>query len=1235
MKNKMYDQFTGKYSLQKTLRFELIPQGKTLEHIEKNGLIEEDTMRADDYIEIKKLIDDYHRDYIERALKDVELSSIDKYVAVYNNPNHTADDLEKCAEVARKEIVSFLSSQPEYSKLFKGELIKEILPAYCEDNEEALTLIEKFRQFTPYFTGFNENRKNIYTDEAKSTAIGFRVINQNLPKFIDNYNTLKKALEYPDIADGIKSIGNDFEDILRGSSAVEYLSPDNYSAFVSQKGIDAYNTILGGKTLSDREKIQGINEYINLHNQKVNRTEKVGTSKPLYKQILSDRQSTSYLPEQFEDGEQVIEAVLSTHNELQQTLLDLQDIITEISSYDLGHIYIKNDVGLSDISAKVYGEWNHINEALTIEYDQAHKPAKIKDYDKYIEKRNKALKKIKSYSIEYLQEICGDEKIVEYLSNEAPKLIKFNDEKKDSDKEKYGVEEAYSKLENAQKNNSSTRTLSKNRELVAAIKDYLDALKEVQRFIKPLLGFGDESEKDARFYGELEEAWMNLDTVTPLYNKVRNYVTKKPYSTEKIKLNFGNSTLLAGWDLNKETANASIVLRRDGNYYLGIMSRGNTAIFQSMEEENCQDYYEKMEYKLLPGANKMLPKVFFSKSRIDEFEPSQEILTNYTDGTHKKGESFNLSHCHMLIDFFKTSINKHEDWKNFQFQFSPTNQYKDMSDFYREVEDQGYKVGFKKIPYSVIESFVEEGKLYLFQIYNKDFSTYSKGTPNLHTLYWKALFSEENLKNVVYKLNGEAEVFYRKASIEDGELVVHDANKPIANKNKLNDKATSTFTYDIIKDKRYTVDKFQFHVPITLNFKAHGWDNINLDARQAIKDNKNNYVIGIDRGERHLLYISVIDSEGRIVEQRTLNQIVSESPGKELPPIDYHALLDEREKKRDEERKNWQTIENIKELKEGYLSQVVHYIATLMVKYNAIVVLENLNSGFKRSRQKVEKQVYQKFEKMLIDKLNYLVDKRLPENEEGGLMHAYQLTSKFDGFNKLGRQSGMLFYTEAWNTSKIDPVTGFVNLFDTRYKNVKATQDFWSKFDSIEYDTEKDMFAFSFKYSNFTQRNLGAKDDWIIYTNGERIKSYKNNQGKWDFQTVDLTQNMKDSLSKVGINYKDADLQKQIVDNNDKLFHEALLSNFKLMLQMRNSISGTEVDYIVSPAIDSNGNFFDSRNGNPNLPLDADANGAYNIARKGLMIIDRIKSTPDDKLSKADLFILNTDWLKFAQGLTD
>jgi CRISPR-associated protein Cpf1 len=80
---------------------------------------------------------------------------------------------------------------------------------------------------------------------------------------------------------------------------------------------------------------------------------------------------------------------------------------------------------------------------------------------------------------------------------------------------------------------------------------------------------------------------------------------------------------------------------------------------------------------------------------------------------------------------------------------------------------------------------------------------------------------------------------------------------------------------------------------------------------------------------------------------------------------------------------------------------------------------------------------------------------------------------------------------------------------------------------------------------------------------------------------------------------------------------------------MRNSITSTEVDYLISPVADLNGNFYDSRTADITLPKDADANGAYNIARKGLMLIEKIKNASDMK--KVDLKITNKEWLQFAQ----
>lgn len=639
--------------------------------------------------------------------------------------------------------------------------------------------------------------------------------------------------------------------------------------------------------------------------------------------------------------------------------------------------------------------------------------------------------------------------------------------------------------------------------------------------------------------------------------------------------------------------------------------------------------YEKMEYKLLPGANKMLPKVFFSKSRIKEFAPSSQLLENYNNDTHKKGATFNIKDCHTLIDFFKASINKHEDWSKFGFKFSATETYEDLSGFYREVEQQGYKISFRNVSVDYIHSLVEEGKIYLFQIYNKDFSPYSKGTPNLHTLYWKMLFDEKNLADVVYKLNGQAEVFFRKSSISY-EKPTHPANQAIDNKNTLNKKKQSIFDYDLIKDKRYTIDKFQFHVPITMNFKSTGSDNINQLVNEYIQGSDDLHIIGIDRGERHLLYLTVINLKGEIKEQYSLNEIVNTYKDNEYR-TDYHDLLSKREDERMKARQSWQTIENIKELKEGYLSQVVHKIAQLMIKYNAIVVLEDLNAGFMRGRQKVESSVYQKFEKMLIDKLNYLADKKKQPEESGSILNAYQLTNKFTSFQKMGKQSGFLFYTQAWNTSKIDPVTGFVNLFDTRYETREKAKSFFGKFDIIRYNKEKDWFEFTFDYTKFTLKAEGSRTNWTLCTYGKRIETFRDEKqnSNWTSREIVLTDKFIEFFNDYGISIL-SNLKEAIMQQDSADFFKGLLYLLKLTLQMRNSATGTDVDYMQSPIADEDGNFYNSNTCDKSLPQNADANGAYNIARKGLWIVQQIKASDD--LRNLKLAITNKEWLQFAQN---
>lgn len=1222
----MINEFINMYNLSKTLRFSLIPYWETEEYFTSRLLLKEDEVRAENYIKVKEYMDRYHRAFIEKVLNTVILNNVDEYSELYFKRNKSDAETKKMEELEatmRKQISKYfrdysVSGEKIYPLLYKSELIKKLLPEFLTQEEEK-TILAQFNDFSTYFQGFWENRENIYTDKAQSTGVPYRCINDNLPIFLDNVKSFEKIINaFPQ--DDIDELNNIFEGVYN-TKIQDAFKVDYFSFVLSQSGIDKYNGIIGGYSNSDDSKVEGINEKVNRYNQekaKFDKSKKLPLLKQLHKQILSDRETISFIPEKFNDDNEVLKAINDFYKNIKSSLEDVNELVSDISNYDTGMIYISAGESVTNISNKVFGDWSVIRNNWNTEYELTHK--KGRDEEKFYEKEREAYKKIKSFSISELQRLANsNESITEYIEDESKTLF-------DS------IESAYKTAESLLSNEyQHKKRLAKNDKAVELIKTLLDSIKAYEAFLKQLCGSGKEEEKDNLFYGKFAEPYEEIKKANLIYNKVRNYIAKKPYSNEKLKLNFQNPQFLGGWDKNKEKDYRTVLLRKDGKYFLGIMEKGNNKIFDNFPED-AESSFEKMEYKYINGTSK-----YFSSKQINPQNPPENIKKYLSKDFDKK-----LMSKEQLIELIKyvceefipnyPKLNDEEGKPYFNFNIKPYSEYRSWKEFCDDIQRDAYRITLKNISEKYIRNLVKDGKLYLFQIYNKDFSEYSKGTPNLHTLYFKMLFDERNLENVVYKLSGGAEMFYRKASIGDEDMVVHQKNQPIENKNPDNVKKESVFDYDITKDKRYTKYQFQLHLPITLNYKAEGNGYINEDVRVALKQSNSNYVIGIDRGERNLVYACVVDTNGKLVEQLPLNEIKADNDYK----TDYHKLLDKREKEMDSARKSWKTIGSIKELKEGYISQVVHKICQLVIKYDAVIAMEDLNYGFMNSRKKVEKQVYQKFERMLTQKLNYLVDKKLEPTEMGGLLNAYQLTNEASKVRK-SRQDGIIFYIPAWLTSKIDPTTGFVNLLNPKYSSVTASKEFFNKFDEIKYNKDEDYFEFSFNYDNFPKCNSDFKKEWTICTFGDRIKTFRDpeNNNQFNSKSISLTQEFKNLFDNSGIDYT-SNLKEQILSKDDKSFYKALIGLLSLTLQMRNSVSGNgDIDYLISPVKNSSGEFYDSRNydSTSSLPCDADSNGAYNIARKGLWAVNQIKQAEDE--TKANISIKNSDWLQYAQTQND
>lgn len=105
------EEFTQKYALSKTLRFELKPVGKTQEMLEGNKVFLIDENIKKKYIQTKPFLDQLHREFIQEALSKVTLSGLENFFQDWKeykkDKKAHEKSYKKASENLRKEPVSF------------------------------------------------------------------------------------------------------------------------------------------------------------------------------------------------------------------------------------------------------------------------------------------------------------------------------------------------------------------------------------------------------------------------------------------------------------------------------------------------------------------------------------------------------------------------------------------------------------------------------------------------------------------------------------------------------------------------------------------------------------------------------------------------------------------------------------------------------------------------------------------------------------------------------------------------------------------------------------------------------------------------------------------------------------------------------------------------------------------------------------------------------------------------
>ncbi len=1226
-------------------------------------------------------------------------------------------------------------------KLSPNSLLKTILPAFNENiaalTQEQLRAIEAYSDYSTQLRGFMQNRKNVYSKDDISTSILHRIVNVNFPKHLKNIGVFQ-SIPKTKRAEWQEKLGENFQDELQNleiNTLSEAFTVNFYNKLLTQKQVENYNTLLGGKTDGGNH-LKGLNGYINEYNQRQNnKTDKISRFVPLHKMILAHVDSHSDVPIAFSDVVEMCNAIVKMYDDKKDCFNLVRAMVANMPQYNLTKVYI-NAKRINSLSHNIFGDFAFIQRALENYYDNTIYP----DYQKNVENANvttrnrmtserKKWLEATSFPLSMLEDAISayrsslDETAKTEIKVNFESLIgyfstfSFFDNKEDLNNSPADISDRIvenqesqpfdiiiqTRFENIQPILEGTEEQIKdcwaNNEnkgkFINNLKAFLDAINEVIWFIKPFyLDMDEKAEKDPGFYNQFDALYEELCSLLQLYDRVRNFVTRKVGQTGKMNVCFGiTGNFLGGWVCSKTdnsfngTQYKGYLFRKQNScgeydYFLGVSN--NTKLF---DREKSKQITDPSQYELLDYYQQKSQNVYnmakdgetsYSNLKVEMLNYfNQQIQPNDSNDLYNKIQQERGKNNSRIalpsgyLEFIKenapdfySELLQDSEFQRINVKIidlmkrtlatltrmpaaieSSQKTYNLFTELKKEIDEICNYPTMSYIPISQAELSVamsdEKKPLLLFKITNKDLSyaqtaaqglrKKGRGRDNLHTMYLKQLFSGQQ---DTFDL-GTGMIFHRD------QVIRYDA-KTLQRGHHANE-LKGKFNYPIIKDRRFTKDTLLFHLSISINpSKKTNNKQFNQNVLKTIVENKSAVkIIGLDRGETNLVYMTMIDQNGNIVKQKSFNVIeegINSTSGK-VHRTDYQAKLTQRQEENKRSRQSWETCNKIKDLKEGYISQVVHEIVTLMVENNAIVVMENLNFGFKQGRFHVEKQVYQKFEKALIDKLNYLVFKDRPSNEPGGVLNGYQLTPTVAQYKDMGDQCGFLFYVPAKYTSKIDPATGFVSLIYPKYESVAKARTFLEKFDRISYNPEKGYFEFTFNYDMFPLNETPWKTVWTICTYGDkRINPYRDRTtGAWMTEDVDVSAKLKALFKKFGIDYQSGnEFLSTILSQDSAAFFKELLGLLSLTLQLRHRNAQNGDDFILSPVCNASGEFFDSRKyqaianskQTPPLPQDADANGAYNIALKGLWLLERGIEIKNDKISLT--MISNADWFQFA-----
>ncbi len=1326
----IYSEFTNLYQLSKTLRFELKPIGKTKETFKQwleesnsadddNNLFVKDKKIKNAYLVIKPIMDKLHEQFIEKALLDgAKNIDFSEYFNAYQN-KAVKDDTEKelrkaigeAFQVAGRYYVQEMSKAQKDGKEIKTKKdklyecltdakvlnylivnVKEFAKASGLGENELKEHLEQFKGFWGYLDGYNTNRENYYaTEKEQSTAVATRIVHENLPTFCSNaFRFEKRKEDYLDIYRYLKDNNRETkiknaqgEEIEAEAITESVFQIEHFNECLAQSQIEEYNRIIGN-----------YNYLINLYNQA--RREETGFKKidefeTLYKQIgcgkkesmfetLQDDSDVKNLLQKAKDAGDVM---FKGNSDAEiNTLPEFIKFLQECDNWD--GIYMSS-AAINKLSNVYFTNWHSVKDKLKddkanacITYDKnREEPIKLRDAmelsglfavldteqsehffkeslfkDDETNEYRGVLDKALAPSKNLINLLCFDiERNIKAFLRESDSIValeKFKDENHQEGEE--------------------DQTIKK-------IKDWFDAATDAMRIVRYF------AVRKSKMKGNLPNVTMEQALSNLLYSDkaqwfkwydlIRNYLTKKPQDDakeKKLKLNFGNPSLLDGWSDGQEKKKAATILKYDNELYLCILktknvfdtSKEDNPIYQVAQSNASRLILRNLKFQTLAG------KGFLGENSISYGEMGKSNPTKAIQCLQKIIKERYVKKYPLLEKFV-------------------VNTYSDKSKFDAEITEtlkECYVCEFVPIDWRLVTEKQNNDELFLFKIHCKDYLSNAVGKKDLQTMYWEDVLSDGSK----HQLCAGAEIFMREP-VANESPIKHRVGSKMVNKRDKDGKTIPEQIYreiylyvngkkkvisaeaqkyideqkaiikdvkhEIIKDKRFYGEdpKYMFHCPIKLHFEAkdpkYAFSEVNAKITDLLQQSDNLQFIGIDRGEKHLVYSCIIDKDSKIVKCNHHDNING---------TDYVQKLEAVADERIIAKKNWQAQNKIKDLKSGYISHVVHRLVQETIKDgekiapHAYIVLEDLNTEMKRGRQKIEKQVYQNLETALAKKFNFVVDKDAKQGELGSVSKALQLTPPISNYQDIEgkKQFGVMLYTRANYTSVTDPATGWrKTIYIKNGKEEDIKNQILDKFSDFGFDGKDYFFEYTEPHAGHTWRMYSGK-------NGESLPRFQNRKQLLQDKNIWVPEqiNVVEILNQLFANFdKEKSFKEQIeqgvelkkIDGRSETAWQSLRYALDLIQQIRNSGEKNSKDdnFLSSPVRNEKGEHFDTRNhknnGDLELIVDADANGAYNIARKGLIMDAHIKywiesgrlmksTKKDEKTPDLDLFVSDKEW---------